>query len=548
MFLKKSILLFFVLVLLCNTIYAKDAVIKITSAQTQPGRITPLLFGNFIEFLNDFVNGDNGMWAQELTNRGFDKITESIQGIAWCWNKYGLNSDLDSIQLIEGGYNPNGKYFQRIVKKSDKGKVGVFQKVYVYDTVGGKFYVYLRGEAINGRVKLMINDTLTDNTLFTQEISSITSEWTKFEVTTPKIAGTHKVKLLIALEGTGTLDIDEASFMPLNNVDGMKSEYYQMFADWKPGILRYPGGYFADTKQSHWEFGIGEMDKRVSPNNVYSNDYQRMDFGTDEFLQFCEKIGSEAHIVVNLADGTAEEAANWIEYCNGSVSTKYGAIRAQNGHSEPYHVKYCEIGNEQWYDPTVMATKYLPYYDAIKKVDSSVQIMVCGNVWDGIDFFNKVFDVIGTKCDFYSYHNVLPGTPYTTNYSEIQRYYSMVAGSIAHYNEYKGYCGWLNSRNLYPKVKLAITEYFISYNIQSGWIDTSIMNSTLETGSVHGKHYTRTDEKMPKLNPFSRRLLGSIIFVVVLTAKAKELFILPRFILHYHLSATIVVSLFCLLM
>ena len=207
----------------------QNAIIKIDSLNPKSGKITPLLFGNFIEFGNDWINGDKGFWAQELIDRGFDMPDNISAGVSRKWNKYNLNNLQDSIQLLEGGYNPNGRFYQRLIKNSISSKIGIYQNVYVYDSLGNNFYIYLKSNNLKGSIKLLLNDTLNDITYFSAEIAGISNEWKRFEVKTPPISGTHRVKLIIAIEGTGTIDLDEASFMPENNYMGVKNEYYKMY-------------------------------------------------------------------------------------------------------------------------------------------------------------------------------------------------------------------------------------------------------------------------------------------------------------------------------
>ena len=56
-------------------------------------------------------------------------------------------------------------------------------------------------------------------------------------------------------------------------------------------------------------------------------------------MSLCRKMAWQPMLAVNLGSGTAEEARNWVEYCNGPTGTKYGDLRAANGHPEPYGVK-----------------------------------------------------------------------------------------------------------------------------------------------------------------------------------------------------------------
>ena len=108
----------------------------------------------------------------------------------------------------------------------------------------------------------------------------------------------------------------------------------------KPTVLRAFGGCYSDVY--HWKDAIGPREKRKIIKNMYWNTGIRKvirglgpkienQFGTDEFLAFCEEIGAEPYLNVNYGTGTPEEAADWVEYCNGSESTEYGALRVKHG-------------------------------------------------------------------------------------------------------------------------------------------------------------------------------------------------------------------------
>jgi alpha-L-arabinofuranosidase len=108
-------------------------------------------------------------------------------------------------------------------------------------------------------------------------------------------------------------------------------------------------------------------------------------FGTDEFVAFCRAVGCEPMICVNAGNGTAEEAAAWVEYCNGGVDTPMGRLRAENGHPEPYDVRYWEIGNEiyghwqvGWTTPGGNADRYRRFREAILAVDPTIDLLGCG--------------------------------------------------------------------------------------------------------------------------------------------------------------------------
>ncbi|MFA5362079.1 MAG: glycosyltransferase [Candidatus Omnitrophota bacterium] len=150
-------------------------------------------------------------------------------------------------------------------------------------------------------------------------------------------------------------------------------------------IARFPGG--CGAHRYNWKSTIGS--KRV-----------HFLFGLDEFLKTCKDINAEAVITISYFTGNENDAADLVEYLNApdDNSNLNGGIdwakeRAQNGHPEPYHVPYFEIGNEVWHgdhreiksvSPEDYARRYLKYYEKMKKVDPSVQIgaILCLPEWD----------------------------------------------------------------------------------------------------------------------------------------------------------------------
>jgi alpha-N-arabinofuranosidase len=85
-------------------------------------------------------------------------------------------------------------------------------------------------------------------------------------------------------------------------------------------------------------------------------DPELWDTDPDEWLDYTQRVGGQFQYLVNFGSGTAQEAANLVEYVNGTGDhdgngVDYAALRAQRGHPEPYGVVLWEIGNElygQW--------------------------------------------------------------------------------------------------------------------------------------------------------------------------------------------------------
>lgn len=131
------------------------------------------------------------------------------------------------------------------------------------------------------------------------------------------------------------------------NVRGIRTDVVQALRAIKVPNVRWPGGCFADGY--HWRNGIGPAELRVKTiNGNWGNVLEPNNFGTDEFMDFVDQIGSEAYITVNVGTGTPQEAADWLEYMTTDQPTTLGKERMANGHKAPYRVKYLGIGNESW--------------------------------------------------------------------------------------------------------------------------------------------------------------------------------------------------------
>ena len=149
--------------------------------------------------------------------------------------------------------------------------------------------------------------------------------------------------------------VGEKSKVP--NVGGIRKELIDEMRKIKPGVVRFPGGCFADSYD--WRDGVGPTDKRPRRTNFWSGgeapaapDTHRYDpnqFGTNEFAQFCRQIGGEPYFAANLRSLPAEQFYRWVEYCNSPAgSTTLADDRAAAGFKDPFNVKYWGVGNEAW--------------------------------------------------------------------------------------------------------------------------------------------------------------------------------------------------------
>ena len=157
------------------------------------------------------------------------------------------------------------------------------------------------------------------------------------------------------------------------NIDGLRKDVVDGCKELGIGAMRWPGGCCAD--HYHWKNGVGkERPPRLHPIADPANPVWRHDFGTDEFLHFCELTGADPVLTVNTATGSPEEFLDWYEYVNAPKETKYGAMRAENGHPEAYNVTYWGIGNTDenvWHidynNPVAYAQTYLKYQTVLRE-------------------------------------------------------------------------------------------------------------------------------------------------------------------------------------
>ncbi|MBR2822152.1 MAG: alpha-N-arabinofuranosidase [Clostridia bacterium] len=134
---------------------------------------------------------------------------------------------------------------------------------------------------------------------------------------------------------------------PIPNENGMRRDIVEALRKIHLPVLRWPGGCFAD--EYHWEDGIGpKASRRRMVNTNWGSVVEDNSFGTHEFLELCRQIGCEPYINANVGSGTVREMAEWVEYLNQGADSTLARRRAENGHPEPFGVKYWGVGNESW--------------------------------------------------------------------------------------------------------------------------------------------------------------------------------------------------------
>lgn len=143
----------------------------------------------------------------------------------------------------------------------------------------------------------------------------------------------------------GGFYVGDTSKIP--NTAGVRNDIVEALKKLKIPNLRWPGGCFADTY--HWKDGVGAKDKRPTiVNRWWGGVTEDNSFGTHDFLNMCELLGTEPYISGNVGSGTAQELADWVQYTNFAGKSPMSDWRKQNGREQPWKVKLWGIGNEAW--------------------------------------------------------------------------------------------------------------------------------------------------------------------------------------------------------
>lgn len=495
----------------------EEAIIQVNAELAHKEKISPLMNGGFIEFLLNYVNGYGGMWAQEITDRGFDYISGQQYKYWDFW--YSQEGKFDFVKNISGGYNENGLYGIEFTGDGTT-ESGIFQKVYVNDKVSHKFYIYTKNKDLGatGKLKLVAFDSDFKNRFFEKEIDISSGDWKKIEFEIPAIPDVYSYNFAITYKGEGRVEIDEVSFVPTDNEFGVRKELADLFRIWKPGIMRYPGGGFADLENTYWLDAVGDIDKRLSPHFDQTGVLQRMDMGIDEFMQICRNFNIEPYFVINF-NRSIDEAVNWVEYCNGDKTTIYGKLRAENGNTEPYNVKYWEIGNEQYFFGMARyIKKYIPFYDKIKEYDSNLRLISNGNSWDNT--FDTLVPQTSDKHDIYGFHPC-GGVGKSTFGDDEKTFISVMAGRYTEtkIDEYEQ-----KIKTNYPKLKLASTEWWSAYGElkNNQWIYDSISRNQSIEAALWNVYEYLAYMRRPHLLEFATRTIGLGMIKQGINAEGKK--------------------------
>ncbi len=376
------------------------------------GRVDPNIYGHFVEHMGRCVYG--GLWAEMLASRKFSGPDSEEFGVVAPWVSLGRGAetffDHDNTTCYSGGQS------QKIVVREDTGAAHGVAQGPLYLRRGGRYRlrVVLRGEGIAAPLRFALEDK-EGRPYAVEERACTAAGWQTFELSLVTPVDDPLARLAITWRGTGTLWLGAASLMPEEAAGGWRADVVEAVRALRPPLIRWPGGNFASAY--HWQDGIGPRDRRPSRADVAWGALEPNDVGTDEFIALCRALGAAPYLCVNVGSGTPEEAAAWAEYCNGPAESRYGRLRAENGHPQPYGVRYWSVGNETYgnwqhghVDAATYARRYRAFAAAMRVVDPQIELVGVGaQDYEAPGWNDTVLEIAGDALDYLSLHHYTPG-------------------------------------------------------------------------------------------------------------------------------------------
>jgi alpha-N-arabinofuranosidase len=226
------------------------------------------------------------------------------------------------------------------------------------------------------------------------------------------VAPLELVDFAVSVNNGERVWLDEIRLYPAEDEDGLDPEIVRYAKDLDSPLLRYGGNF---SSGYHWQDGIGPLDARPTRLNQAWGIPEYNDFGTDEFMEFCRRVGARPQICLNLGSGSVEEARQWVEYCHGAADTAQGRRRSANGHVKPYDIGAWEFGNELyddtqlgWYPPEAYAARYGQFFRAIAPiVPPETALLATGGELDSFAKWNgALLDKAGPELRYMTTHLV----------------------------------------------------------------------------------------------------------------------------------------------
>lgn len=387
------------LVLLTAASHAQAQITMNVDAALRGPLTSPYQYGLFFEEINHA--GEGGLYAELVKNRSFEDGTEgwqTINGATMSVTDTGLPNKVQGHALTVAVKGASASAPKGIVNNGYWGMALRNDSAYTLS-------LWLKGsKALNNHLVVrLVNEAGTTIGEATLAGDVNLYSWTKLTTTITAHADVAKGSLQLLATADGSMTVDVVSLFPATwkeRANGLRPDLAQFLADTHPTFLRFPGGCYVEGQGGYdnafqWKKTIGPIEQRPGHWNRNWGYWSSDGLGFDEYLQLCEDLGAAPLFVVNVGLGhgftlslddtkaLVQDCLDAIEYANGDASTTWGAKRVANGHAAPYHLKFIEIGNENYQadanaQSNEYAERYKMFYNAIKA--KYPDIVCIGNV------------------------------------------------------------------------------------------------------------------------------------------------------------------------
>jgi len=332
--------------------------------------IDPKQQGQFIEHLCRLIPS---MLAQQVDNDSFEE--QAPYNFAYVretdrpyrpWYPEGAVQVADYSLDTQDPYN--GKRSQKITIHLPFARAGIAQDgFYLVSGVRYRLRLHLKGTA--GAVRAVLRDA-QGFVAPPAGLGQAAGDWQPREVVLTAGRDSASATLAIDFEGAGTLWLDRVYLIGEDAVQGLwRPDVVAALRDLKPGVIRFGG---SALEAFEWDQAIGNWDTRAPFPTVWGG-LEPNFVGIEEFVQLCRLVGAEPLICVRWTGKQPADAAAEVEYMNGAPQTRWGSLRARNGHRQPYAVHYWQIGNE--IGGAQYAQSIAEFARAMRAADPSIKLL-----------------------------------------------------------------------------------------------------------------------------------------------------------------------------
>ncbi|MCX6226839.1 MAG: hypothetical protein NTV01_19175, partial [Bacteroidia bacterium] len=427
----KKIILFFLVQSFFNAILTAQnptAVYKIHPQPIHEKPVNPLIYGNFIEL--GLARQIEGLWAEKLYNASFEDVPP-LKSYMYDWLGKSPADDLSREKWWHSGYEINDWYVWPAVAEVKQGTNrywnfhhGLQAAVLENGQKAGQAFLAQDGIWIDSGVRYLFRGYFSNNQtadtnpnpvkvtigLYSEkQIDKPLAEQTIIvpdgifrEFSVELDLGSYKGRATFAasIEPGTRAAMDGFSLMPMNSEKGWRGEVVEVLRKIHVPMIRFPGGCFASFYD--WREGVGPRLDRQPVESEYWGGIEENHAGTVEFIELCRMIGAEPFLCVNILTGTADRAADWVAYCNGSAESGLGSLRKQHGYPDPFKIKYWELDNEAYrrFGWEEYAKRCVEYSRSMKSQDPDIKLVMVGywrynsNLKEMLEIAGRYIDVI----------------------------------------------------------------------------------------------------------------------------------------------------------